>query len=387
MSSLQKLSVFFFLLHKRFLKKWSFLAILAMVPVLAGGLLLAAGEDSGVLHIVLCREDETDDLAEQVIEELTGQKSILRYSRASSVDMAYEAVRQGKADAAWIFAEGLAESVDGYIDRRKDAEFPVTVVEREDTVFLQLARERLYSALYPHLSYALFKNYVTLDLLPGAEISGRELKTEYGAAGVDGGIFRFSYRNAEDQADTEAETNYLLTPLRGLLALLVLLCGLAASLCFEQDKAEKVFLQIPVGRGIFFPYLYHLPAVIYGAAAVLLTFFAAHIWISWRRELPLMVLYCAACIGFSNLLRKMCGTVQRLSTCIPFFMLAMTVFCPVFISLRQFRMVQYLFPPFYYLQSVHNAGYIRYFLLYAAVLYGLDLMAGAAERYWKAEAV
>lgn len=381
MRSLQKRVLFLFLLHKRLLKKWSFLVILLMVPVLAGGLLLAAGEENGVLHIVLCREGTEDDLAGQVIEELTGQKTVLRYSEASSVDMAYEAVRQGDADAAWIFGEGLAENLSGCVEGLKKSEVPVTVVEREDTVFLQLARERLYSALYPHLSYTLFKNYITLDLLPGTEISGEELKAEYGVVQADEGIFRFSYRNAKDQADTEAETNYLLTPLRGLLALLVLLCAFAASLYFEQDKAEKVFLQIPMGRGIFFPYLCHLPAVMYGAAAVLLTFFVTRVWISWRRELLLMALYCAACMGFSNLFRKLCGTAQRLSLCIPLLMLVMVVVCPIFISLRQFRMVQYLFPPFYYLQSIHNAGYIRYFLRYIVVLYGLDLIAGVGERY------
>lgn len=381
MRSLQKAFLFFLLLQKRLLKKYSFLVILTMVPVLAAGMFLAAGEESGVLHIVLCRENERDDLARQVIEELTGRKSILRYSVEPSADMAYQAVREGRADAAWIFTDGFTEGVDAYTSYREDPVFLVTVVERKDTVFLQLARERLYSALYPHLSYALFKNYVTLDSAAGEDIPEEELRAEYAAVQVDEGIFRFSYRNIEDQADREAEANYLLTPLRGLLALLVLLCAFAASLYFEQDKEEKLFLQIPMGRGIFFPYLYHLPAVMDGAAAVLSAYFVTHIFLSWERELPLMALYCAACIGFCNLCRKICGTVQRLGTCIPLVMLAMVVLCPVFISLRQFRMVQYLFPPFYYLQCIHNTGYIKSFLLYLAALYALDLSAALLERY------
>lgn len=381
MRILQKVFLFFFLLHKRLIKKYSFLVILAMVPVLSAGMFLAAGEESGVLHIVLCGENEQDDLAKQVIEELTEQKSILNYSVEPSAEMAYQQVREGKADAAWIFSAGLEDGVEAYTSYREDPAFLVTVVEREDTVFLQLARERLYSALYPHLSYALFKNYVKFELAAGEEIPEEELRAEYAVLQVDEGIFRFSYRNTDDQVDREAETNYLLTPLRGLLALVVLLCGFAASLYFEQDKAEKLFVQMPIGRGIFFPYLYHLPAVMDGAAAVLLTYFVTHIFLSWERELTLMALYGAACIGFCNLLRKVCGTIQRLSTCIPLLMLAMAAFCPIFISLRQFRMVQYLFPPFYYLQCIHNTGYIKVFLLYIATLYGLDLSAALLERY------
>lgn len=381
MKSLQKAFLMIFLLQKRLMKKYSFLVILGMIPVLSVCMFLAAGGESGVLHIVLCGENEQDDLAEQVIEELTGQKSILNYSVEPSADMAYQQVREGRADAAWIFSAGLADGVEAYTSYREDPAFLVTVVEREETVFLQLARERLYSALYPHLSYALFKNYITLDLAVGVEIPEEELRAEYASIQVDDGIFRFSYRNTDDRVDREAETNYLLTPLRGLLALVVLLCGFAASLYFEQDKAEKLFVQIPLGRGIFFPYLYHLPAVMDGAAAVLLTYFITHIFLSRGRELGLMALYCAACIGFCNLLRKICGTIQRLSTCIPLLMLAMVALCPIFISLRQFRMVQYLFPPFYYLQCIHNTGYIKTFLLYIAALYGLDLTAALLERY------
>lgn len=380
MGSVRKTLVIFVLLQKRLLKKYSFLVILAIVPVMAFGMFLAAGEESGVLHILLCREDERDDMAKQVMEELTGQKSILRYSEAASADIACLEVQSGAADAAWIFPEGFGESVDACISGGKVPESLVRVVEREDTVFLQLAREKLYSALYPHVSYALFQNYITVDLAAGEEVSQAELKEEYEKTRVEGGIFRFSYRNAADATDTEAETNYLLTPFRGLLALLVLLCGFAASLYFEQDKEEKLFVRMPLGRGMLFPYLYHLPAVADGAAAVLLTYYVTHIFLSWKREVPLMALYCAACIGFANLLRKICGTLQRLAACIPVFMLAMVALCPIFISLRQFRTVQYLFPPYYYLQSVHHTGYIKYFLLYIAVLFGLDLAAALRER-------
>lgn len=378
MKGLRHACLFFSLLNKRLFKKYSFLVILAMVPVLTAGMFLAAREDSGILHIVLCPENEKDPLAGEVIAELTGQKGILRYSAESSVDAACLAVREGEADAAWILSGSLTEDADAYTSYRGEPEPFITVVEREDTVFLQLAREQLYSVLYPHLSYALFKNFITTDL--AEDISEEELRTEYSIMEADGNIFRFSYRNITDEPDRAEEANYLLTPLRGLLALLVLLCGFAASLYYEQDREEKLFLQMPVGREIYFPYLYHLPAVIDGGAVVLLTFSVTHILISWRRELLLMALYCAACMGFCNLIRKMSGTMQRLSTCIPILILAMVVICPIFISLRQFRMMQYLFPPFYYLQSVHNAGYIKYFLLYLAILYGADLLLALRER-------
>lgn len=374
MKYLQKALLLLFLLNKRLMKKYSFLVILGMVPLLAAGMFLAAKEESGMLRILLCQEDEEDIVSAEIVGELLKQKSVFAYAKEASVEAVYEAVQTGKADAAWIFSDEFEEGVQAYAfyqDRRTPL---VTVVEREETIFLQLARERLYSVIYPYLSYALFENYITLELSPEENISKEELQTEYEVVKVKDGIFRFAYRNAEDRIDKEDETNYLLTPLRGFLLLLILLCGMATSLYFQQDKQEQRFLRMPMGKGLFFPYLYHLTAVLDGAVIVLLTFRVTQILLSWRRELPLMALYGAACVGFCNLLRKLCGTIQRLSVCIPFLVLAMVVFCPVFIHLERFRMIQYLFPPFYYLQSLHNVHFMRYFLVYTAALYGVDLL-------------
>ncbi len=376
MRTVRKGFLLFYLLNKRLMKRYSFLVILGMIPILTAGMFLAARGDSGVLHIMLCREKEGDVLAEQVIRDLSEQDSILRFSVENSAEKAYEAVRTGQADAVWMFSGDLQEKADAYTSGQRRAAPLVTVVEREDTVFLQLAREKLYSVLYPYLSYGLYKNYICMELTDGTPVSEEELREEYEYSEVTENIFQFSYRNTQDETGRQEETNYLLAPLRGLLALLVLLCGLTAALFYRQDREQKLFFLIPEGRKWFFPYIYHMTAVLDAAVVVLFTFCITHIMISWKRELPIMLLYCIACIGFSSLLGRICGNVQRLSTCIPILVLAMVVLCPIFISLRNYRMLQYLFPPFYYLQSIHNSHYIKYMLIYTVLLYGFDLVAG-----------
>lgn len=122
--------LFFFLLNKRLTKKYSFLIILGMVPLLVAGLFLAAREDSGVLHILLCQENQEDPLSEQVIRELLEKDSILRFSREASKAAACEEVRSGRADAVWIFSDGLQEGVDNYTSYREREEALVTVVEQ-----------------------------------------------------------------------------------------------------------------------------------------------------------------------------------------------------------------------------------------------------------------
>lgn len=372
MSYLRRMCFLFFLLNKRIMKKYSFLAVLCMVPLLAAGMSWAAKGDTGILHIVLCQEDTEDALSGQVIGELMGPKSVLRYSQEQSVEAACEAVGNGKADAAWIFSDRFQEDADAYAAHPGQREPLVTVVEREDTVFLQLARERLYSVLYPHLSYALFQSYVVSELAGGEEISQDELLAEYQVMEVDGNIFQFSRRAPVAK---ENETGYFLAPLRGLLALLVLLCGLTVSLYFLQDRGDKIFARMPGTGGVFFPYLYHMTAVFDGAVAVLAAFCVAGIAMPMGREIFLMAIYCVSCVGFCSLLGKLCRNAQRLSACIPILALGMIILCPVFITINRFRALQYLFPLFYYLQSVYNDRYVKYFLFYTLALYGADLLA------------
>ena len=49
------------LFSKRFLKKISFLLLLLAVPVLVFCLKNVSGQESGILHIVICLEDEEDE--------------------------------------------------------------------------------------------------------------------------------------------------------------------------------------------------------------------------------------------------------------------------------------------------------------------------------------
>lgn len=371
MTRIKKFFLLFHLLNKRILKRYSFLIILGIVPLLTAGMFLAAKEDSGVLHIVLCQENPEDELSGRVLQELLDQQSILRYTRAESTEEARQSVESGNADAAWIFLDEMQEKLDAGVASGGDREPLLMVVEREDSVFLQLARERLYGELYSHLSYSMYKDYC-LELLEGKDISEEKLREEYETIRVEEGLFLFAY--AGETREQAEETNYLLTPLRGMLALLILLCGLTGSLFYQQDKEKRLFECMPVGNRKLFPYLYHAPAVANASAVVLITLLITGMWVGTAREVGILLLYGTACIGFCNLIRKLCRNLQGLAVCIPLLLCAMLVICPIFISLRSMRLAQFLFPPFYYLQALHDMNYLKYMIGYIIIVYGIDWM-------------
>ena len=144
--------------NKRLLKKPSFILILCLIPLFVLSLVFFTKEESGILTITLCAEDNNDPLANEIISSLMSNDGVLIFVKSESVDEAYESVRLGRSDAAWIFDKELQSKIDRFVDSNMRKPF-VTVVERETDIFLQLAHETLTGYIYPYISYSLFNDF------------------------------------------------------------------------------------------------------------------------------------------------------------------------------------------------------------------------------------
>jgi hypothetical protein len=60
---MNKMILYYALLSKRFFKKVSFVILLLSIPLLTAGLRIVSHQDSGMLKIILCAEDEEGNLA------------------------------------------------------------------------------------------------------------------------------------------------------------------------------------------------------------------------------------------------------------------------------------------------------------------------------------
>lgn len=98
-------------MNKRLFRKWSFLLILCLVPLLTAGMRLAAGQESGVLSIALYLPESGDGLSAEIPGRLEGRDGVLRYVACGTEEEARRMVEAFEADAAWIFPEKLEESL------------------------------------------------------------------------------------------------------------------------------------------------------------------------------------------------------------------------------------------------------------------------------------
>lgn len=350
MRGIRKAILYYVLLSKRFLKKLSFVLLLCAIPVLALCLRNISEQDSGMIRIALFMEDPEDETVRALVEELTNANSVLRCFPVEEEATARKMVIRGDVDAAWIFQKDFMQNIKAMIANGMKGDGPILVVEQEDNVVLQLARIKLFGALYPSLSYALFQDFVYSDL--GVEITEEELRSYYDLFEKKDDLFRFASSGANEHS--VAQSNYMTAPLRGMLAILIVLCGFAADMFFLQDKAGGVLDAFSLRKRRRSAYIYQLAAMVPAAVAVLTALFLLGDFGGAAGELLLMVLYLADCMVFCNLIRCISGTAGCLGAGIPILTLGMLVICPVFFNLRQLRAVQYFLPPYHYLSAAHT---------------------------------
>lgn len=358
-----KTLLLFGMLCKRFLKNRAFLLILLCIPLFMILLKGIAGQADGMIKIVLCAEDNDAETL-QWLEEHFATDGVIAYKTIEDADYARQLVTAGKADEAWIFRRNFRERTAQIARREENDKAPVEVFTRENTTVLLLARFQMFATLYPDISYTLYRETVSEE--PGfAALTEEEIRACYDNGTADRVLIRHVYEET-----TGKEKNYVTAPFRGLLALLILLAGLAADMFFLQDLGSGVLDSTPLRKRQGRLYLYQLAAMLPVAVAVTAALLFAGEMRLTLTEAVALLLYLADSLAFCSLVGRLCGNLRRLGAVIPVLMPGLAVLCPVFIMVRRLRPLQYLLPPWYYLTLVQGAETGRYLglmVLYAAV--------------------
>ncbi len=359
----------FYLLQKRLLKKYSFLVMLCLAPLLAAGVSGFAKEQSGIATIALCVPKE-DPVAGEVADRLLTGEGVFHYLSCVDEAEARALVESGEADAAWIFSGDMEEELQKLAEKRRIRPL-VTVVERQDSVPLTLGREILSGAIYPAFSYAVYESYVRNDL-GLEEISEERLQQTYESVAVEGSLFQMVY--PDGTLGEDEDFTYVQAPLRGILAIWFTFVGFSATLVFMQDESRGVYGRVPVAKRLFTAYSACAVFLVDAGVVLLLSCRLAGVFTDWRREVASCVAFACCVIAFVNLLRLLCRTPQRMGMLLLPLGAVMLALCPVFLNLQYFRAGKMLLPPWYYLQSIHNDRYLYSMIGYTVLLILVSIM-------------
>ena len=325
--------------------------------------------DSGILTIALAAEDD-DPMASAVIRSLTESRSLIRYITCPSAAAATEAVKKQQADSAWIFKEEISKKSEA-VGAGKSAKPLVEIIMREESIPLNLSRELLYGALFPHLSYQIYENFVYENLVTEENVPKNSIEEYYRAIPENDSIIEIKRLNQDAPV---SKTNYLTAPLRGILSLLVVLCGLAAAMYFLQDQTEGKYDWLSPRRRILPAFASCLSAVLFAALAVLIALFCSGFSVGFRNECIAMLLFAMASSGFCLLFCIIFRSPGKLGATIPGIMISLLALSPIFFNLKVLRPIRLLLPTYYYLQSTYNSQYYVFALFYCIGVYAVAVL-------------
>ncbi|MCD7708913.1 MAG: ABC transporter permease [Clostridiales bacterium] len=356
------------ILNKRFIKKYVFTFLLCLTPFLVIGMRLISSQDAGVMTVLMyCGDDEG---SQAVVDYFTDKDGSVRYEQVYDIEGAKEKVRTGNADCLWIFPDDLDAAVRAYVRGNGDA--VVTVFERKDEGLVRLAREQVYGALYGRISHEVALKTLESDgRIQQGDALGERLAELYEMWQVDGNLISYAYLDGTkvtEESENVSGTSYLTSPMRGMLALLVLLCGLAAAMFYRRDAEDGIFSWTNVNCGSAFRFFYILTATAdAGLAAYIGMIFTGTFTGGWG-ELFRMVLYVLSVAGFSSILAVIVRPIRGLGAIIPLLLIISAALSPVFIDIGSLPLVQSLLPTYHYLKGTYSIVATAHMAIYAAAV-------------------
>lgn len=368
---MRKAFVWLVLLNKRFFKNINYVIILLLIPVTIAALHVVSKEESGFVRIVLASVDPEDPVAAAITSDLIDSSHLVVFDSCDSADEARDLVKNGTYDAAWIFPEAMQERIHQFTKNPSVNNAIVSVIERKQNVPLRMTHEKLSAALYKYSSKGVFLNYIRNRFPALDQQTDSDLLEYYDGYVTDFHLFEQAYMNGAQPSEELQNANYLTTPIRGILSVIVVFCGLCAAMMYLSDEKQGSFAQIKLSNRIFVTVAYVFVAMFNVALIAMISLFIIGFNVSVLTEIlsMLVLLVCASlfCTFFA-----VCFSNQNIfGALIPLFTVVMLIVCPVFMNLNELRAVQMLFPPTYSICSVYDSTYILYALVYCLLLGGL----------------
>lgn len=359
---LKKTFIWYYLLNKRLLKKAGFLVILCLIPILAFLMTVTAGkEETGFVRIAVSCKDPAESFAVQLVKEFQDDDGeVFVFTECKDPEEAKAMVNRSEADAAWVVSADAEDKLAKVI--KGESVDLITVYQTEESTLLQLSREKIFAALFPHISYGEYEQYIREELLPDHELTDEELRTFYQRYEKGDDLIEPEYVGGNSQKDVK--NSYLTAPLRGISVILMLLCSMASAMYFLHDEKKGTFSWLSAKKRVLVFWAGNLAAAAIAAIFVTAALALSNNYTSFGTETLMMILLIFAISGFCTLLGSIFSTEKSFGIMLPLVLVVCVVFCPIFFDITSVRALQLSLPPTYYLYGIFNISYLWKFAVY-----------------------
>ncbi len=357
----KRFRIWLFLTTKRLLKKPSFVLILLLLPAVLLLYRAVITEDDGKLHISLYFDgnEELKRLYTDKLEE--GLPNLFRFTVCASEEDLYSDVAAGRSECGYVISGDTAEKF-----LTEDRRGLVTAVVSEQTTYVSFINEIVFCRLMKVFGNDIVVQYLTekSGLTMTRDDYRERLQEEFRKRKQDSEIVEFVYHKKTDneviEDGSEVTQNVLTRPIRGTVAIFVLLTGLAGLVFWYQDDAEGRYRVMAREKRPLLSFASILVPTLMAGVMGLLCIAVSGIGTGFFRELYGMLLLVILTAAFCNILRFLIPSVHAVCALIPVLILISYLVCPVILDVvKLFPFVRYVrtvLVPSYYLSLFSGEG-------------------------------
>lgn len=287
-----------------------------------------------------------------LIESLESHTGIIEFVPYDSRQLMEEDVQAGTLQCAYVFSDDFYASLTEGNNRKL-----VELIEAPENLISLLSNVVILATVMENMSCdILVEDTISQNFFENiTEEELDYLRESYDKYASNGSTFSFDYNSLYDQYRGSSQTinisDYLVTPVKGLVAIFVFIASLTGGISWFNDSNSFTFANIPLNRRPILKLLVIATPSVMAAAAGYVSLIIAGIYDNPLHELYVMTAYCILCIVFSYLLTAVVNE-HIFSALIPVFILGSIICCPIFFNLASFipamKILQKLFMPSYF---------------------------------------
>ena len=356
---MKRMGMWILLMTKRLMKKPSFIIILVLLPVILVMYRFIITEDDATIRACIYVPEGSEEFTAKLADDLVTADFQAKFYLVDSEDDLYSDVIAGRAEVGYILPKDVRER---FLTKNWDG--AVTMVVSDSSQMAPFVNEFVTVVIYTDMmeeyitDYLVNRSGLTFEDGDIRPLIRESLRKHAGSGSLFDISYRDYYKNEEVSREEVMSENYLMKPIRGTVALFVLLAGLAGLVFWFQDNAEGRFKVMSHEKRPVINYgsllLPTALSAIVGMVCIIIAGLCGNIFY----ELLTMLLYVIFVTGVCEIIRVIVPNVNAVCAAIPILAIASYLCCPILIDLKKvLPVVSYLrkiLPPDYYLETFNG---------------------------------
>ena len=356
---MKRMGMWILLMTKRLMKKPSFIIILVLLPVILVMYRFIITEDDATIRACIYVPEGSEEFTAKLADDLVTADFQAKFYLVDSEDDLYSDVIAGRAEVGYILPKDIRER---FLTKNWDG--AVTMVVSDSSQMAPFVNEFVTVVIYTDMmeeyitDYLVNRSGLTFEDGDIRPLIRESLRKHAGSGSLFDISYRDYYKNEEVSREEVMSENYLMKPIRGTVALFVLLAGLAGLVFWFQDNAEGRFKVMSHEKRPVINYGSLLLPTALSAIVGMICIIIAGLCGNIFYELLTMLLYVIFVTGVCEIIRVIVPNVNAVCAAIPILAIASYLCCPILIDLKKvLPVVSYLrkiLPPDYYLETFNG---------------------------------